>query len=297
MNAGYLALPIGSHNPLARPSHATPSVALLATDLVRVGMVSIPPTHPLFRSGPVPGDMVVFPRTAFRLARQSDRTRTVDASVAVTYRDQQEFRREASTTDGSQGSWIAISPVLRRELCERAGLDGFPATVLPISSAFFGEAQAVFRTLTAPGIDAFAIEERTVLLLHALFRPRTTEPMSSRATRDAIVDLVERTRLLLAQELTSNRSLGEVASSVGASPGHLCRSFFAVTGTTVHAYRRELRLRTAMRWLDDTAFDLTRIALELGFTSHAHFSMWFRRAWGITPSRYRAGHAPIPTRT
>ena len=288
MTSGYLPLPIGTHNPLARPSDATPSVAVFATELLRVGMVNIAPTHPLFRSGPTPGDMIVFPQTAFRLARQGDRTRTVDTSVAVTYVDQQEFRRDAATDAGSKGMWIAIAPILRRELCVRAGLEAFPATALTLTPSAFAATRRLLRDALTADVDTLAIEEGAVLLLHTLFSTIATPAPHSCHERDARIDLVDRTRLVLSREICRNRSIGEIAALVGASPGHLCRAFRSITGTSILAYRRNLRLRTAMRWLDDTSLDLSHIAMELGFTSHAHFTMWFRRTWGITPSQYRS---------
>jgi AraC-like DNA-binding protein len=36
------------------------------------------------------------------------------------------------------------------------------------------------------------------------------------------------------------------------------------------------------------ADDLTALALDLGFSSHSHFSAVFRRTFGLTPSRFSA---------
>jgi AraC-like DNA-binding protein len=35
--------------------------------------------------------------------------------------------------------------------------------------------------------------------------------------------------------------------------------------------------------------DITDPALDLGFSSHRHFTASFRSAFGLTPSAYRAG--------
>ena len=37
------------------------------------------------------------------------------------------------------------------------------------------------------------------------------------------------------------------------------------------------------------ADDLTELAMDLGFSSHSHFSARFRRAFGLTPSEFRRG--------
>jgi AraC-like DNA-binding protein len=55
---------------------------------------------------------------------------------------------------------------------------------------------------------------------------------------------------------------------------------------TLHAYVHELRLRTALERVADGE-DLTRVALDLGYASHSHFTSLFRRAFGVTPSDFR----------
>jgi AraC family transcriptional regulator len=73
---------------------------------------------------------------------------------------------------------------------------------------------------------------------------------------------------------------------VRVSVFHLCRTFRAVTGQTIHAYRTQLRLRAALERVE-YASDLSAVALDLGFSSHSHFTAAFRRAFGVTPSGVR----------
>jgi len=53
-------------------------------------------------------------------------------------------------------------------------------------------------------------------------------------------------------------------------------------------YRYQLRLRLA-RALDLLAQydDLTALSLDLGFSSHSHFSAAFRAVYGRSPSKFR----------
>lgn len=67
----------------------------------------------------------------------------------------------------------------------------------------------------------------------------------------------------------------------------LCRAFRKWTGTTLHAYRDQLRLRAALEHLASPGTDLTDLALSLGYSSHSHFSANFRAAFGMTPSDAR----------
>ena len=68
---------------------------------------------------------------------------------------------------------------------------------------------------------------------------------------------------------------------------HLARVFKARTGFSLHAYRNQLRLRAALERLAEPGVDLIDIALDLGFSSHSHFTETFRRSFGKTPSAVR----------
>jgi len=46
-----------------------------------------------------------------------------------------------------------------------------------------------------------------------------------------------------------------------------------------------------------SADDLTSLALDLGFSSHSHFTLAFRRAFGCTPSQFRSTTRHGRTRT
>lgn len=67
----------------------------------------------------------------------------------------------------------------------------------------------------------------------------------------------------------------------------LARIFKARTGLSLHAYRNQLRLRSALERLREPGVDLIDIALDLGFSSHSHFTETFRRTFGKPPSAVR----------
>ena len=48
-----------------------------------------------------------------------------------------------------------------------------------------------------------------------------------------------------------------------------------------------MRLRTALERAADPGADLTDLALDLGYSSHSHFTAAFRKAFGVTPSAFR----------
>jgi len=64
------------------------------------------------------------------------------------------------------------------------------------------------------------------------------------------------------------------------------------TGVSIHRYLTRLRLRASLERLADGASDLTTLALDLGFSSHSHFSGAFRAEFGQTPSEVRRTSGP-----
>lgn len=127
-----------------------------------------------------------------------------------------------------------------------------------------------------------ALEEWMVALLRAALNTdgRTSEP--GRPTRC----LIRRTKEFLEANLASPIRLSDVARAVGASPAYLTDTFRRVEGIPLHGYLTQLRLARALVELRH-ANDLTALALNLGFSSHSHFTMAFRRAFGCTPSQFR----------
>lgn len=98
---------------------------------------------------------------------------------------------------------------------------------------------------------------------------------------------VERAREYLASDPSSDASLLEIARAVAVSPFHLARCFKRDNGIGLHGYRTRLRMGLALASLGDGADDLTRLALDLGFSSHSHFTAAFRAHFGVAPSRAR----------
>jgi AraC family transcriptional regulator len=81
--------------------------------------------------------------------------------------------------------------------------------------------------------------------------------------------------------------LSTLAAQVGVSPFAACRLFRRVTGSTIHGYQLELRLRHAVTLLLETRRPLADIALATGFANQGHFGNHFRRRYGLTPGRLR----------
>jgi AraC-like DNA-binding protein len=81
--------------------------------------------------------------------------------------------------------------------------------------------------------------------------------------------------------------MGKVGRAVGASRGHLAEVFREVVGVSPYRYQLQLRLARAQELLMESD-DLAQLALDLGFSSHSHFTTAFRHRFGETPAHFRA---------
>jgi AraC family transcriptional regulator len=108
--------------------------------------------------------------------------------------------------------------------------------------------------------------------------------------KDTAADHFERAeaaKTYLAANLGEPVTLENVAAAVNASPFNFARIFQQQAGVPVHRYLTMLRLRASLERLADGADDITGLALDLGFSSHSHFTDVFRREFGKTPSEFR----------
>ena len=132
------------------------------------------------------------------------------------------------------------------------------------------------------GWDGLAAEEWLVAFLRSsLAAPPVDGTISSATTR-----LLGRAKEYLAAHLSAPVRLSHVARAIGTSPAYLTTVFSRVEGAPLHRYLVQLRLARALIDVPH-ADDLTALALDLGFSSHSHFTAAFRRAFGCTPSRFR----------
>jgi AraC-like DNA-binding protein len=126
-------------------------------------------------------------------------------------------------------------------------------------------------------------ESLALTLVQRALGPRTTHAAGATAARQRLVD---RAKLVLAGDLGRRWTLGEIAAELRASPVYLTQVFQQVEGLPLYRYQLRLRLARALDLLAEYD-DLTGLGLDLGFSSHSHFSAAFRAAYGRTPSAFR----------
>jgi AraC-like DNA-binding protein len=294
--------PMAPAGALLRPEPLPVEQLLFDSALVRVATFRCPPGHALFEdSGPVINPVVVFPRTAVWIQHEGGAPFLSDPTLATLYNRGQRYRRKPVSETGDHCEWFALAPAILAEIADASGARGKEDPEHPFvqphtgadSRTYLFQRQLVESLVSgAPG-DPLLIEESVIRLAARVLvraagvsdRPGARERVSARAAR-LHREHAEYAREILARRYRHSSSLEELARLVGVSVFHLCRVFRRETGLTLHEYQTELRLRHALGRLPEGGAHLTRIALDVGFSSHSHFTAAFRRRFGVTPSAY-----------
>jgi AraC-like DNA-binding protein len=131
--------------------------------------------------------------------------------------------------------------------------------------------------------DTLEAESLALTLVRRALGPRAAHAPGATAGRQR---LVNRTKLVLVSDLSRRWTLADVAAEVGHSPVYLTQVFQHVEGVPSYRYQMQLRLARSLDLLSQYD-DLTALSLDLGFSSHSHFSTAFKQAYGRSPSAFR----------
>jgi AraC family transcriptional regulator len=250
---------------------------------VTIGRFRRHPSEPDFADGgPLEGAHVVFPRLAVRIAQAGRREVVADSTVAVLYNPGQEYRRAAISPEGDRCDWFEFQAADLAAALHSDAEQPFTQPCRPAPMAVVLRARLLHARAAALE-EPLALEEEAFGLLRALFEAR--EP---RQTPAAWRELAEAAKERLARRFTERLTLTHLAEGLSCSPFHLCRAFSAAAGTTLHQHLTALRLHASLELIPGRRRGLSGLALELGFSSHAHFTAAFRRACGLTPSAWAA---------
>jgi AraC-like DNA-binding protein len=107
--------------------------------------------------------------------------------------------------------------------------------------------------------------------------------------------------LLRAKDLVDARyreplDVTALARAAHLSPAHFSREFRRAFGETPHQYLLTRRLERAAALLRNSDRTVTEICIAVGLRSVGSFTTSFGRAYGLSPTAYRAAHPPAATR-
>jgi AraC family transcriptional regulator len=266
--------------------------------LVRIGAFRCHPSHPDFQdTGPASNCCFVFPRTAVQIEHEHEPPFVANPNVVTFYNSGQQYERKAISPDGDRCDWFGIAPTLVRDAARTfdTRVDDRPERPFGLtrgssSSSTYLLQRNLYRQVTTGKIESLEVEETVIELLdqvlrsaYSTSRPHSVSEISSR--QRATVRDIETILSVCPEE---PMSLRKIAHELDFSAYHMCRLFRRVTGTKLHQYRLRLRLRVALANVLESEQALTDIALEMGFSSHSHFTSAFHREFGITPSWLRS---------
>jgi len=234
------------------------------------------------------GTQLVFPYRGVYVRHLGDDQVVADSNQVLFFNDAQGYRVSHPVPGGDASLTLIVGEPQLRELA---------------SPAFFSaSARLVFRPQRLR-IDAH-VQAMVALLRHRLSRniaepleaeclaltlvqralgPRTTHLAGATPGRQRLVD---RVKLLLASDLARRWTLAEIAAEMRGSPVYLTQVFQQIEGLPLYRYQLRLRLARALDLLAQCE-NLTSLGLDLGFSSHSHFSAAFRRTYGRSPSEFR----------
>lgn len=183
---------------------------------------------------------------------------------------------------------LAVEETLLRELAAEVLLQEGPAMAfrarrLRIDARTQALAAMLRHSLHKDIAEPLEAESLGLILAQRALGPRTAHIAETTIGRHKLAD---RTKLIVGSDLARRWTLNEIATQVGVSPVYLTQVFRRTEGIPLYRYHLRLRLARALDLIVEYD-DLTGLGLDLGFSSHSHFTAAFRDAYGRSPSEFR----------
>ncbi|WP_433301823.1 helix-turn-helix domain-containing protein [Actinoplanes sp. CA-030573] len=259
---------------------------LLESPVARVAAVRCPGGRAWSAEEEVSGAAVVLIRRGVFVRRADGRATLADVTAGYLQR-RAELQQIAHPAGGDLCTSVAVPDEMADRLAHRHG------DRVPVSAA----ADLAHRRLLAahPADRADLVADLIAALLPESLPapgphpPGTPAASGSLLAPSGMVAAVDEVRALLHTD--PNLDLTALGRAVGWSPWHLSRTFRRVTGCTLNAYRRRLRVRAALDELP-ASLDLAALALRMGFADQAHMTRAVREETGHTPGALRQALGP-----
>ncbi len=247
------------------------------------------------------GSLLVFPKTAVRITQFGVDSVVANTTNVILYDPGREHRRDVVDPAGDHCVFIGLAQAQLAQVAASIAPDAgshdpatfsFPGMFAPADQRTLLLERQVERSLASGSEDPLFVEESLCSIVERTMQAgyrlwNGDDPSLKRATARTHAELAEAAAEVLSRSFREPRTLSDLAHEVLTSPFHLARIFRMRTGWSLHGYRTQLRLRSALDRLCEPGVDLTDLALESGFSSHSHFTDAFRDAFGAAPSKIR----------
>ncbi len=231
---------------------------------------------------------LVFPYRGVYVRHLGNDQAVAEANQVLFFNGAEGYRVSHPVPGGDASLTLAISESLLREMAPNSFLrDGPTLAFRQQRLRIDARAQALVallrHSLRQNIAESLEGESLALTLVQRSLGPRTTHAAGASTGRQRLVD---RIKLVLSSDLARRWTLAEIAAEVRGSPVYLTQVFQQVEGLPLYRYQLRLRLARALDLLGQYD-DLTALGLDLGFSSHSHFSAAFREAYGRSPSEFR----------
>jgi AraC-like DNA-binding protein len=234
------------------------------------------------------GTHLVFPYRGVFVRHLGSNDAVAEANQLLFFNRDEAYRISHPVAGGDSCLSLLVDESLLRELAPRDQLrEGAVLAFRRQRRRIDPRAQALV-ALMRHGLSrgvAETLEAETLILtlVRRALGERTSHEAGASPGRQKLVD---RAKLVLSSDLARRWTLAEIAAEVGVSPVYLTQVFQQVEAMPLYRYHLRLRLARALDLLGQYE-DLTTLGLDLGFSSHSHFSAAFRQVYGRTPAEFQ----------
>jgi AraC-like DNA-binding protein len=231
---------------------------------------------------------MVFPYRGVYVRHVGRSDSVAEANQVVFFNESESYRISHPVEGGDACISLALGEPLLRELASgehlrAAGPLVFAEHRLRIDSDTQALAAQLRHSLMTQVIETLEAETMAVTLVRRALGTRMSHATRASLGRQKLVD---RAKLVLSSDLARRWTLADIAAEVGVSPVYLTQVFQQVEGMPLYRYQLRLRLARALDLLGRYD-DLSSLAMDLGFSSHSHFTAAFRKTYGRTPANFQ----------
>jgi len=158
---------------------------------------------------------------------------------------------------------------------------GQPVTM---SDHFFEDTIRLAQRLTLIAEDGEIVASNTVRKLSAI-EEKPNGRSALKAIESAEEEFIKQLFDITEENLSDNTfTVEKLCREIGISRSQLYRKVTATTGRTPVTFIREVRLNEALSLIKENRYNLSEIALEIGYNSPSYFSKCFQEKYGVKAS-------------